>query len=919
MVQATFHKVLRDLHKLVSTGPVAGLSDAQLLKRFAAQRDGDAFAALVERHGPLVWGVCRRVLGHHQDCEDAFQATFLVLAGHAAAIRSGATLAGWLYRVAQRTALRARAGQARRQAHERKAAAVPEAKLQEELAWRELQRLLDAELSRLPEKFRAPFVLCCLEGKTKVEAAGQLGWKEGTVSGRLAQARRLLQERLARRGITLSAVLCAATLSLTTSAAPPALLRITALAGLLRAGGETATGVASASALTLADGVNKAMFLGKVKTATAILLALGLLALGAGLLKQRAAAAVEKRGSRIQERGTKVARSPIPPPPVSIPKKAPTKDGQTMAVSGQVLGPDGKAVAGARVAVVAMPRRWHRGKVGPVRQTVLGSTAADRQGRFHLTVPRTASATYTEVAALAGAPGYGAGWRWLKLNTARHQATLRLSPQQVIRGRLIDLQGQPAAGVKLRVVAVRDFHLPEPVRGLTVWPAPAATDHQGRFTVRGLGRNLAVTLLVQSDRFARQTIVIDTGTRGKPQKVRQVLAAARVIEGRVIAADTGKRLTNVFLEVSGGSDSWVGRGRGWADKRGRFRFISPPGNWVSIHAYPAEGEPYLCVAKFLSWPRGQVKQVVKVELPSGVVVRGRVTEKQSGKPVAGAVVEYRPEGNNPNLGHGITSWYVGGTEYVQTGRDGRFRAVVYPGPGRLLVLGPGGDYVHVKVGSFPYTGKEYGASIFPDALVRVNFKKWARPAEVAIRLRRGVTLKGRLVGPSGKPVKQALVLCYFHIPLGYFHYSQQPVPAKDGRFKLHGCDNRATFPVFFLDAKNRLGAVVQISGKELARQPVTVRLQRCGSAVMQLAYPRGKRRGAFVPGLTMKYGLGDWTIACSELDPVHHRRHVPDMHGRVTFRALIPGATYRYWDNGRARDFTVGAGKRVTLPDFTVR
>jgi RNA polymerase sigma factor (sigma-70 family) len=193
MAQAQFHTVIRDLCQLVGAGPAADLTDAQLLKHFAAQQDQRPFAALVARHGPLVWNGCRRELRHDQDSEDAFQATFLVLARQAASIRNGATVAGWLYRVAYRTALKARTDQARRQAQERKAAAMPQAKPQEELHLRELQRALDAELARLPEKYQAAFVLCCLEGKTKAEAAGQLGWKEGTVATRVSRARKLLQ------------------------------------------------------------------------------------------------------------------------------------------------------------------------------------------------------------------------------------------------------------------------------------------------------------------------------------------------------------------------------------------------------------------------------------------------------------------------------------------------------------------------------------------------------------------------------------------------------------------------------------------------------------------------------------------------------------------------------------------------------
>ena len=219
MATAQLNSVIRHIRLLAHAEPERALADGELLERFIVRHDEAAFSALVARHGQLVLSVCRHVLNHHADAEDAFQATFLVLAQNAASIRKQEALASWLHGVAYRIAMKAKRDASRRRARERQAPARPHDKPSSETSLRELQVVLDEEIQRLPDKLQAPFVLCCLEGKSIAEASEHLGWKTGTVSGRLAEARKLLQRRLARRGLTLSAALCVTALAQDAAAA----------------------------------------------------------------------------------------------------------------------------------------------------------------------------------------------------------------------------------------------------------------------------------------------------------------------------------------------------------------------------------------------------------------------------------------------------------------------------------------------------------------------------------------------------------------------------------------------------------------------------------------------------------------------------------------------------------------------------
>jgi RNA polymerase sigma factor (sigma-70 family) len=230
-------------------------SDSEFLRQFATTRSEAAFEALVRRHGPMVEGVCRRILGEVHSAEDAFQAVFMVLVKKSASIRRPELLSNWLYGVACRIARKAKISALRKESRERRAGKMPAQEQLLDLEWTELKAVLDEELSQLPEKYRAPLVLCYLCGQTNAEAAAQLGWPSGSMSERLARAREMLRKRLNRRGLTLSAGLLALLLTqkAASAAVSPLLVEATVKVGMTYSAKAVAAGSVSPTLIDLAS------------------------------------------------------------------------------------------------------------------------------------------------------------------------------------------------------------------------------------------------------------------------------------------------------------------------------------------------------------------------------------------------------------------------------------------------------------------------------------------------------------------------------------------------------------------------------------------------------------------------------------------------------------------------------------------
>src|SRR5262245_13235215 len=291
MANPALTTLLRHVRSTADRAAARSLSDPELLARFLAGRDEAAFATLARRHGGLVLAACRRVLNNPADIEDAFQATFVVLLRKAETIRHQQSLAGWLYRVANRAASQVRESRDCRRRHETRAAS-PEtaAATSPDLSWRETSAILHAELDRLPLRLRLPLILCYFDGKTRDEAAKQLGWSLGVLRGRLERGRAMLRNRLARRRVELSAGLFAVLGVDATRAVTPSLLRATIRAASSSVAGLCEAGLTEASySAAIAGRVIAGMSASKAVIAATVV-ALSLLIAGTGALLLPAAA-----------------------------------------------------------------------------------------------------------------------------------------------------------------------------------------------------------------------------------------------------------------------------------------------------------------------------------------------------------------------------------------------------------------------------------------------------------------------------------------------------------------------------------------------------------------------------------------------------------------------------------------------------
>jgi hypothetical protein len=419
------------------------------------------------------------------------------------------------------------------------------------------------------------------------------------------------------------------------------------------------------------------------------------------------------------------------------------------------------------------------------------------------------------------------------------------------------------------------------------------------------------------------------------------------ITGRVTYADTGKPVPHARVTLNG-----IGYRNGVrvpptttvADAEGRFRVNSPSNLPAILIADPADGQPYLRTTKCVVWPKGAITHSIDIALPRGVMMRGKVTEKGSGRPISAAIVMYRPHRTANDRSSPPTS------RPVETRADGSFEVAIFPRPGYLTVQAPTEDYVLNELDDgLIFNGQPGSWRVYTHAFVACDPKPDGDRKEVAnvkAVLQPGVTVKGQVVGPDGEPVVDAWMLSRIHLsrPLHRQWRGEYHGTARNGRFELHGLDADSEVPVSLFEPKRKLGATVRISGKQAGGEPIVVKLKPCATATARLVGPGGKPLAGYQhPSLiSMVVTAGEFngvksqkdrtTLADQDtltgIDTINYAKApAADGQGRIVFPALIPGATYRISDQSTRRtpigpplrkEFTVKPGESLDLGDILI-
>jgi RNA polymerase sigma factor (sigma-70 family) len=861
MINDHLTDVLHHVRKLTGTPPAADLTDGELLERFCRAGEETAFALIVQRHGPLVLNVCRRVALDSHDAEDAFQATFLVLVRKARAVRKQSSLASFLFGVAQRIALQARLRAARRRARERERPESPPPDPSDELTARELRHLLDAELTLLPDRYRAPIVLCYLEGKTQEQAAQELGCPRTSLASRLGRALGLLHQRLTRRGVALSAAGLATALAGEVAAAPvPALLTLTAVRTAVQ--GSVSAGVSAHVAALAREGVPP------VLTAKWIA-GIALLLLTAALATAGYAFSTRDPAPPAAAEAEKAETTPV------LPVSPGTPLPEARVVAGVVVDPAGKPVAGANVWLTTAG-------VADGSVEVFDQGTTDEQGRFRVTVPARWFATTHALRQELGLIAHKPGRRVAAIGFARSSIPRPTGTRLVLEApteasiHVLAPDGNPVAGARVEVrwlacdqiqtditeeyardlgnqfrSIVRATPIGFVVRRQAV-PIPAElsrrlsarSDAKGTVALPELARTDVGGLAVTAEKFGSQSFLqtefLAAGKEVLPEFPDSVkLMPAGRVTGQ-LTAKNGDLVKNLLVQVSSLEDPPSVRGSlhrsGWAevktDSEGRFEAAALAAGRLTVRVtLPRDAEVVARepADRTLKLQAGE-STAVEIPLQPGVRVGGVVRERGTGKPLAGVRV---------HLYHGDK------LAIVETDAKGRYTCLVSPG-----TVSPDPQ---LQRGFLPRSRDEQRSTMMR---VPEGKTEYELPP---LDLTRSITFRGTVLGEDDKPVPGALVHAIWW---GYNHQFGSDTWLNETSLTT---DERGEFQIEGLDSKTELRLKAQheqawtpkvVTVRAGAAGPLTLRVSRAGR--LALAGRVRDARGGPIPGARIEVWARPW-------------------------------------------------------------
>lgn len=624
----------------------------------------------------------------------------------------------------------------------------------------------------------------------------------------------------------------------------------------------------------------------------------------------------------------------------------------TITYAGEVHDAQGKPLSGAFVSLIAMKKDGE----SFTHSEAIGDTKTDSTGKYTLQLTNVTSKTHGQANLVIRSDSSAISSIPVQFDAATNDlGTIKLQPQQMVKARLIDLEGNPLPSVDISIGAIVSptgpsvgFHK---LQGhASAWFADLKSNADGLVDIPHLAAGQGAYINVAAtEKTAPQDVALNTGmpverpandrtyrpvvVNAPSNQVASIpLSPAKFFEGTVLLGDDQTPAANAKIEI------WASQQElgsmistyGTTDANGHFRLNPNPGIVYGINAYPPEDAPYqISRLEGLRWSTGPDAKQIKIVLPRGLFARGRVVDADSGQPLVNASVQYEPSQTNPNNSDSmVTGWQ----SIKKTNDKGEFSIPIVPGEGSLLIHANDRRYILHQISQRELTyGKKGGKLIYAHAFEKINPEASKEFAPLEIRLHQGKSVKLIASAPNGEAIKQALAISRLkiHPSLGGMWRAQSPDELRNGVLELEGLASDQTYPMFLLDTKNKLGATVDLKSDQ---SDVKVTLQPCGNAKARFIDTEGKPLAnqelhlmlVATPGANMmQMGNADEVLSDEDFvqnfdrDESSERKSNAD--GMSLATKLIPGATYRYYySREKVKDFVAASGETYDLGDVRV-